>query len=401
MKWIRNFIANLNFPSLSFPSARIVHFGSCRHFLRIAALAALIVTSACHRSWAQTTSSHSKTPHESLAKLAERHFADWDRDHNNVLELLEIDRAIEDHSVQGRHAALVVCLRYHMTGKGHQPSLAHPQLLHLLQEEAFQKEVERTTKHLETIDRELFLTTDPNLATFNQGRLNDCYLLSVIAAQTHRNPHSIREMIHPQVTGGFHVVFGDGQKIHVSSLTDGELLLGARLDNRHGSWLAVLEKSYGIIRKRDHAKKNGQGDLATGPIAVETLNFGNSGSIISLLTGHHTESVKLGTHSHSDQIHSLLTTTTAKRHLVCTSTNHDKPPPGMGTNHVYAILGYDAHQRHVKIFNPWGNNFTPKGPPGQTHGYETKNGFFTVPLDQFHIVFASVVYETERPLAKK
>ena len=51
--------------------------------------------------------------------------------------------------------------------------------------------------------------------------------LSAIAAQVHRNPKAIREMIHPEVTGGFRVVFGDGQKIEVAPLTDGELLLGS------------------------------------------------------------------------------------------------------------------------------------------------------------------------------
>ena len=36
-------------------------------------------------------------------------------------------------------------------------------------------------------------------------------------------------MIHPVVTGGFQVAFGNGQKIPVSRLTDTELLLGADL----------------------------------------------------------------------------------------------------------------------------------------------------------------------------
>lgn len=204
-------------------------------------------------------------------------------------------------------------------------------------------------------------------------------------------------MIHPQVTGGFHVIFGDGQKIQVGPLSDSELLLGAKLDSRHGSWLAVLEKAYGIIRKREHAKKNDKGS----PVEpIETLNWGDSAVTISLLTGRHTDSLKLGTSSKIEQLHELLISVMKKRHLICTGTNHDKPPPGMGANHAYAVLGYDANQRHVTVFNPWGNSFTPKGPPGKANGFMTKNGMFTLPLDQFHSIFSDVVYETDRPLTK-
>ena len=62
-------------------------------------------------------------------------------------------------------------------------------------------------------------------------------------------------MIRPVVTGGFEVVFGNGQKIKVEFITDSELLLGARMDSNHGSWPAVLEKAYGIIRQHTRAKK--------------------------------------------------------------------------------------------------------------------------------------------------
>ena len=69
-------------------------------------------------------------------------------------------------------------------------------------------------------------------------------------------------MIHPLVTGGFQVAFGDGQKIPVSRLTDTELLLGDQLDSHHGSWLVVLEKAYGIVRERQRAKRKSR---ATAP----------------------------------------------------------------------------------------------------------------------------------------
>ncbi len=368
--------------------------------LRTTALAALLLTSWSPILLAQNKPTHPKTSNESLTKVVERRFAQWDRDHNEVLDLVEVDHAIADHSVHGRQAALVVSLRYRMANKDHPSKLTHQQLIKLVEEHDFIKTVEHTIQHLETIDRELFLPTDPDLATFNQGRLNDCYLLSAIAAQAHRSPKSIREMIHPEVTGGFQVVYGDGQKIAVSPLTDSELLLGAKLDNRHGSWLAVLEKSYGIIRKRDRIKKGDHEAVAASTEPIETLNYGNSGAIISLLTGHHVETLKLGGSSHPDKVHDLLAEMTQKKRLLCVGKNKDKGPPGIVNGHAYAILGYDTQGRHVHVFNPWGNNFTPKGPAGKDHGYVTKNGVFVVPLDQFHSVFSSVEYETDRRLAK-
>lgn len=349
---------------------------------------------------AQQNPARPATPTEPLSQVVERHFARWDKDHDDALALLEVDRLIEDHSIHGRLAALVVCLRNQMTSKDHPPKLSHQQLLKLVEERDFAKSVEQNAKHLETIDRELFLPADPNLATFNQGRLEDCYLLSAIAAQVHRSPKAIHEMIHPQVTGEFRVLFGDGQTIQVPALTEAELLLGARLDNRHGSWLAVLEKSYGIIRKRDRIKKGDKTAGTTAIVPVDTLNFGDSAVTISLLTGRHSESLKLDKSSHPDQVHHLLTDITKKRRLVCVGKNKDKGPPGIVTNHVYTILAYDENERHVNIFNPWGNNFTPKGAPGTANGYATKNGQFTVPLDQFHTVFSDVIYETDRPLSK-
>ena len=365
----------------------------------------LLLAIVSQTALAQTTptkakASNSKQSHEPLSAIVEKHFARWDRDHNSVLDLVEVDHVIEDRSVHGRLAALVVSLRYHMTKKDHQPNLSHQQLLKLVDEHDFVKTVDQTLKKLNTIDRELFLPTDPNLATFHQGRLNDCYLLSAIAAEANRNPKSIREMIHPEVTGGFKVHFGDGQKIHVEPLTDSELLLGAKLDDRHGSWLAVLEKAYGMIRKHEKIKKGDKADIAGATVPTSTLNWGNSAVIIALLTGHHVENLKLASSVHLDHVHNPLAEATKKKRLVCAGTNSEKRPPGIVNHHAYAVLGYDVQEKKVHVFNPWGNNFTPKGNTGIDHGYETKNGHFKIPLDQFSSVFSHMEYETEKKLGK-
>ena len=352
---------------------------------------------AAEMLFARQKPSNSKPQHDSLSKVVDKHFTQWDRNHDKLLDIFEVDHVIEDRSVHGRLAGFIVCVRYHLTDKNNSSTLSHPQLLKLVDEKKFFKSFEQNVKRLETIDRELFLPTDPDLNTFNQGRLNDCYLLSPIAAQAQRNPKAIREMIHPEVTGGFKVVYGDGQKIHVPPLTDSELLLGARLDHRHGSWLAVLEKSYGIIRKQKHEKHGTKPDPKNGSEAIQQTNWGGAGEILTLLTGHRSESLNL--HKASiEETHNLLRDQWHKKHLLTVSKNADKGPPGIGTRHAYAILSYDSQKRQVHVFNPWGNNFTPKGPDGPTHGFTTKNGHFHVSLDHFHSVFTNVVYETGQPV---
>ena len=297
-----------------------------------------------------------------LNQFIDKHFDRWDLNKDGALDLEEVDRKVEDHNVRGREAAVINQIRRQLTAKGKPPRLTHEQLLTLAQDRAFAKSVDATVKRLQTIDRELFLPTDPELTTFNQGRLEDCYLLSTIAAQVHRSPKAIRDMIQPVVTGGFQVVFGDGQKIQVGRLTDAELLLGAKLDDHHGSWLAVLEKAYGIIRKHGR-QQQGKYSAANGDsVPTETLGGGNSGTIITLLTGHQAGSLKLGKTAPRDQVHNLLVDMTKKRRLVCAGVSVDKPPPGMGNHHAYAILAYDASAAAIDRIQSLGQQLHPQGP---------------------------------------
>jgi hypothetical protein len=81
-------------------------------------------------------------------------------------------------------------------------------------------------------------------------------------------------------------------------------------------------------------------------------------------------------------------------HRLATAITADKlTPPGMPTHHVYAILGYNSAKRELRLWNPHGNTFTPKGPAGSANGYPTRDGFFTMPLDDFVRAFVCVIVE--------
>ena len=46
--------------------------------------------------------------------------------------------------------------------------------------------------------------------------------------------------------------------------------------------------------------------------------------------------------------------------------------PGLYYNHSYAVLNYGRATDTVTFWNPMGNRFTPKGPPGLADGYQRR-----------------------------
>ncbi len=369
----------------------------------VAAIVVMIVALQCRAAWAQKKAT--TVDASTLAQLVDKHFARWDHNHDGYLDLAEIDRRVEDHSVTGLQSAMIFRLRQRLTAKDAPSRLSREQVMDLTADRAFRESVESTVQKLGSIDRELFLPTDPDLLTFQQGRLGDCYLLSTTAAQVHRDAKSVRDMIHLLVTGEFEVAYGDGQKILVPRLTETELLIGAHMDGHHGCWLAVLEKSYGIIRDERRGKEGKASAPPSSPssgvqiVPTETLNGGSSAEIISLLTGHRTATLDVEK-TKLDDVHSLLLSVTKQKRLVCLGGELDGAPPGIVKKHAYALFGYDGKQRTLTIFNPWGNTFKPKGDAGLKNGYVTEHGQFVLPLDQLSKVFKHVVYETDKPLVK-
>ena len=73
-------------------------------------------------------------------------------------------------------------------------------------------------------------------------------------------------------SSGYEVVFHGERKVEVHHLTDGELLLGARMGGDHGIWLAVLEKAFGLLRAHTSAKTVNPAELKSA-VAVELVPF--------------------------------------------------------------------------------------------------------------------------------
>ena len=344
-----------------------------------------------------------------LPQFIEANFPLWNANHDGVLRREEIDRLMGNRSIQGREAAVLVTIYRQMKKDddgGENAQRTKAEVLALAGDRDFQKAVDAATKKLDSLDRRLFAPGDPDLLSFHQGHVGDCFLLAAIAADVHRDPTAVRLMIHTASNGGFKVAFRDGSLINVPALTDAELLLGSKMDGNHGIWLGVLEKAYGIIRERISAEKTGEPVDPKAAPPEEVISGGRPGPIISLLTGHEAKGVrnehgphKNGKGMSNEQLHELLMQLTRDRRLMCTAVSRDaKHPPGIAGHHVYAVFGYDAAKREVILFNPWGQTFQPQGEPGPTHGYPVSHGVFNVPLGDFREIFNGIVYETTTPV---
>ncbi len=67
---------------------------------------------------------------------------------------------------------------------------------------------------------------------------------------------------------------------------------------------------------------------------------------------------------------------------------------GLGYHHAYAIMAFDFKSDRVTVWNPWGQNFKPKGPEGAEGGFATEHGIFHIPLATLYQQFSNVHLET-------
>ena len=294
-------------------------------------------------------------------------------------------------------------------------------------------------------------TGEFKLQDMKQGALGDCFFVSSIGTMVVHRPDYLRELMVQQADGSFKVTFPGTKPILVEKPTDGEMTLSSTTAG-DGAWLVVMEQAFGRYRSM---RKGGTADVD----GTEILRKGgDSGDTIELLTGHafhrirfpktmaqreqkadeilpevrHTLVAAINDHrlitagilstytsrgsngtSSGDGSNSSATTNPVGSNLDGGDANHGdanhvddshvddsalpKVPPNFSVNHVYAIVGYDADSDVITIWNPHGQHFDPKGPPGQTNGYPTDHGLFKLPLKEAYRFYTSFTFETENP----
>lgn len=286
-------------------------------------------------------------------------------------------------------------------------------------EPPFDSNFVRALARIDRVPRRLFAEESPKLVSCRQGPLGDCFFVSVVGAVVARNPDDVRSIVHESDGGsGYTVRWPSGREVQVPPLTDAELGISSTSSNE-GLWLPVLEKAYGLMQleaaRKDPKKNMADVDEPTDAIA----RGGSAGVTIRQITGHKVTRVGLAGRAKNDEERRAIIEKALPRlrdSLVRGQSDHrlmaagtpsttdkaGKPtgvtmPPGVNPNHAYAILAFDPTADTIKLWNPHRNAFAPKGEPGLTSGYPTKNGEFTMPLADFAAVFGGASFETGEP----
>jgi hypothetical protein len=374
-------------------------------------------------------------------------FDAWDLDKDGALSVAEIDKLVGDLRVNREAAAALGSLKLTLRKSSSKPPvfdrayfLRYAERYHngksaaepepqpetgdstpisdsTEEEEAEKKEgfprydsyYGRALRRIKSAPRVLFTKGAPRLSDMQQGQIGDCFLISMLGCLLNRDPARFRGMFSLQPDGSCTVYFPNGRAVNVHNLTDAEVALSSGTSGT-GRWLAVLEEAYGHLNNNVRSEEK-QKEVVTDLIS----HGGNLGLCIRTLTGH----VSQGTWfrkkvkgewkaptpayvaSRLPGLRERLTKSLNAGLLIGGSVERYSRPPGITGNHAYAILGYDAASDTVRVWNPHGNTFTPRGTPGLKYGYRTRSGTFTMLLAEFVQVFAHMDFETNEPLKRK
>lgn len=341
-----------------------------------------------------------------MQAICQADFARWDRNHDGKLDYREINALIQNPQVRGNEAAAVVALRFKLpkTADGtNGPSLTRAQVMALTADYGTWQHYFRLTKEIPAINRTLFMSGDPSVKTLHQGPVGDCYFIGVLGAVVSRDPEAIRKMIKPFTDGSYEVQFPNRKPYHISALTDSELVMCAPEGNDHGIWTAVIEKAFAQIRREIKENKSGveieDDDASTSDLLT---GGGLMGTSVKTFTGHDSKALRVGAMAKknpanaANQANAILSELGQFPHRIMAVGMVKKPlAPGLVGGHCYGVLQYDATRRVVRLFNPWGNEFTPKGPPGMANGYLTRFGTFEMPLQDFVQVCGRLAHDID------
>jgi hypothetical protein len=340
------------------------------------------------------------------------HFAQWDQDHNGELSVSELDAAVADPKTAGESAAAIVALKQASRNKKFTlPALTFDNLRTMalaapladrpnlpLMYASARKKIEKTR-------RDLFVSGAPKLENIRQGRLGDCFCLAPLGAMLARNPQEVADRFVRQPDDSYQFVFGV-TPVHVTAPTDAEIALTAASE-QDGLWVSLYEKAVGTDRLQEKPGTATIGSATTGSAIDAVGKGGSAGTMLARLTGHKITRFSCRAAKASSSADREMQMQTLRKQLLATIQDHrlitcgtlKTTTPGITPNHAYAVLGYDEKADTLRLWNPHGDSFTPKGPEGLEHGYARKSGVFSIPLSDFVMQFSGVAFETSEPAA--
>lgn len=357
---------------------------------------------------ASATLAAEPSPQDAFLAEAAAHFPEWDADRNGELSVAEIDRLVVDPKITGAQAAAVGALKRAMRGSRTAAAVQEVTLARItaLAQAVPQKDQPNLPamfafglKRIALANRTLFggkADALPRLTTIHQGKLGNCFCLAPLGALVNGRPQVVARMFKPQPDGSYDVALGK-QTVRIAPPTDSELAFIAS-NEQQGLWVNLYEKAVAQVRNdmRPEAERSAA--------AIEALARGGSaGTMLAFITGHEItrftckwakdaktsageRDAKLG------ELRALLAAAVREQRLMTCGTT-TVSTPGLTPNHAYAVLGYDEASDRLRVWNPHGNTFTPKGAAGLEHGYAMKDGVFEIPAPDFVRQFAGLAFE--------
>jgi hypothetical protein len=239
------------------------------------------------------------------------------------------------------------------------------------------------------VNRSLFAAGKPNFARMKQGPAGDCYLFSGAGWWAYTMPRRIVEMIQPLPDDHYLVLFPDGEQVIVTAPTDTELACNESISTAaDGIWMAVLEKAVGTLDYYRDAKTRAVADPSL------RVNLGGSPRAdVRRWTGNAVDSYRLRDPARQPAVRDALVAMAGRRLMAQAVVLKSDGPAPIPTDHAYAVLGFDPKTDVLTVWNPWGDDFTPRGPAGAEHGWPRRHGVFQVPLADFVRVFSTLDVE--------
>ena len=354
-----------------------------------------------------------------FAQVVKQQFAAWDLNHDGRIEGREIDTLMTRRAIRGEAAAALAVLKlrerqtpasarpeFTLTARGvddldalAQPTVALDKAKGPAQPFHAEARYQTYLKVLQSAVPRLYAGSGPNFSAMQQGPIGDCYFFSITGFLASRHPQKIRQMIQAGPNGNYVVKFLDGESFPVGAPTQAEMLVNNSASSlADGVWLCVLEKAVG---KRQQARS--KDPKARMPEPTDAMSVG--GSIVGMMqlySGHAVKSIQLRDPEHAaDKLRQLrheLPATLAQGRMASVGMREVRQGfpkvPGLGYGHAYAILEFDQQSDRVTVWNPWGNDFQPKGAEGPLHGFVTKHGVFHIPLVMLYRHFSAVHLQT-------
>jgi hypothetical protein len=167
-------------------------------------------------------------------------------------------------------------------------------------------------------------------------------------------------------------------------------------------WINLYEKAVGEARNAEKPL-----ELRTHSPIDAMARGGSAGTMLSFITGHKIQRFSFVFAKQEDltdeqrlQILDALRAylrEAVDQHQSMTCGTEKTTTPGLNSNHAYAVLTYEQTSDCVTLWNPHGGQFSPKHPAGLEHGYPSKDGVFSIPLEHFVKQFAGMARETDLP----